>query len=182
MGTNKSLLLLNGKTLIERTAELMKSIFSRNLLVTNTNDEYRFLGLDMFNDIYNGFGPLSGIHSGLVNSKTKLNFIISCDIPLITSDVISFIACYESVSDIVIPEADGFVQHLCGRFNKTVIPSIESKIKNNIPNEKKCSIHEIIKMNNTEIIDSSIIHGYKEGMFFNLNSPSDYNYLKNISF
>ena len=68
MGTNKSHLKINGKSLIERTVELCRSIFDESIIITNDIEEYVSLKIKCYKDIYPNFGPLSGIHSGLVNS------------------------------------------------------------------------------------------------------------------
>ena len=84
MGENKSLMKLGDRTVIEHTLLLMQSLFSDVILITNTPDEYKFLNIPLYEDVYKYRGPLAGIHSGLINSITEENFVISCDIPLIT--------------------------------------------------------------------------------------------------
>ena len=48
MGVNKAMLKIGDKTLIERTSNLISAIFKKVLLITNTPDEYSFLGLETF--------------------------------------------------------------------------------------------------------------------------------------
>ena len=88
MGENKALLQLGKKKVIEHITDLMCSIFANVILITNTPNEYEFLNLPMYEDIFKVGGPLAGIHSGLVNSKTEENFILSCDMPLMRADII----------------------------------------------------------------------------------------------
>ncbi len=71
MGENKSLLSLNGKTVIERVVDLMKSIFKEVILITNTPEEYDFIKIPKYKDIFEYKGPLAGIHSGLTHSNTE---------------------------------------------------------------------------------------------------------------
>ena len=52
MGVNKSFLKLGNQTIIERIVDLMKSIFSEVIIITNTPDEYKFLNLPLYEDIY----------------------------------------------------------------------------------------------------------------------------------
>ncbi len=74
MGINKALLKIGDKTIIERTAGLMQGLFNRVLLITNSPNEYMFLGLEIYEDIYKNIGPLAGIHSGLVYSNYRKKF------------------------------------------------------------------------------------------------------------
>ena len=78
MGQNKSLMQIDGVTLIERTVALMKDLFPLLLLSTNSHSEYEFLNLEMVQDIVANVGPLAGIYSSLQASKTELNLFKSC--------------------------------------------------------------------------------------------------------
>ena len=74
MGANKSFLKIGEQTVIERITYLMKSVFTNVIIISNTPDEYIFLNLPIYEDVYKGKGPLAGIHSGLKNSDTQKNF------------------------------------------------------------------------------------------------------------
>lgn len=56
MGTNKALLPIGGKKVIERIAEKMEMITDHLIIVTNTFQEYEFLNLPMVADMYKGLG------------------------------------------------------------------------------------------------------------------------------
>lgn len=157
MGTNKSLLKLGDQTVIERIIDLMKPLFGRVILSTNSFDEYRFLGLEMFEDIYNGSGPLGGIHSGLVHSQTEKNFIISCDIPLMSAGIIKFLIEYSTDKPITIAKADGFTQQLCGVYSKSLLPEIEKIIEENITiDERNQSQQASLPVGKVETTDQDI--------------------------
>ena len=118
MGSNKSFLKVGHKTIIERVRDLLQVIFKDVILITNDPDEYKFLNLPMFEDVYKYKGPLAGIHSGLLHSSTEINFIISCDIPLITQEMIKYLVDYKTEKIITIAKADGFIQQLAGKYSK----------------------------------------------------------------
>jgi molybdopterin-guanine dinucleotide biosynthesis protein A len=189
MGTNKSLIELKGKTIIETLYDKLKNLFNSIILVTNEPDDYQFLNIPKFKDIYLNKGPLGGIHSGLLNSNTNRNFIISCDIPLITEDAISFIINMSENSELTLPLANGYVQELCGVYSKSLLPAIEEKL--NLSNEEEirhkdqkhraCKVHSFIKENNPKIIEFEKEYPkYNENLFFNLNSKEDLDVLNSL--
>ncbi len=186
MGTNKSLLKLGGQTVIERIVNLMKQLFSRVVLSTNNFDEYSFLDLEKFEDIHTGVGPIGGIHSGLFHSKTEKNFIISCDIPLMTIDVIEYLLEYITDRPITIAKADGYVQQLCGVYSKSLLNEIEKiisqsemEIRNSEQKKRKCSVLKLVETANAEIIDVEKEYAYyKPETFFNMNRPDEYEAIK----
>lgn len=186
MGVNKSLVKIGDQTIIERISELMKGLFNRVLLITNTPDEYKFLGLEIFEDDYKNVGPLAGIHSGLFHSTTEKNFIISCDMPFVDKGVIEFITGYKTDKLITITKADGFFQQLCGLYSKKVLPEIEKlikgegiKIDTTHLNKCGCKVLQLVQNVDAEIIDiANEYSAYKEGMFLNMNKPEDFEVVK----
>lgn len=182
MGENKSLMKLGNNTVIERVVELMQSLFTEVILITNTPEEYKFIEIPIYRDIYINRGPIAGIHSGLLNSRTEDNFIISCDIPLITSEIINYIIDFETQSPITVCQADGFIQQLAGKYSKSILPEIENILKlqdeeKHFPNKKKrkYSILSLLNIVDAEIIKANDLSFYKEGTFLNMNRQEDYN-------
>jgi molybdopterin-guanine dinucleotide biosynthesis protein A len=118
MGTNKALLEIDGKSLIQRMVELLDIIFSTVVISSNDSGLYEFLDKKIIKDIYSERGPLGGIHSTLISTNTIRNYLISCDMPFINKELIKFLCNYESEKDIIVPKADGRIQPLCGIYSK----------------------------------------------------------------
>lgn len=179
MGVNKSFLKLNGQSIIERIADLMNSIFNQVIIITNSPAEYKFLQLQVYEDIFKGKGPLGGIHAGLTRSKTEKNFISSCDIPLMTKQMIEHIINYKTIKPITFCEAAGFHQPLAGLYNKKVLSEIEEVlIKDDDTTDR--SFHNFLKRVDAEIINPGKLFFYNDEIFFNLNSKKDYEKLQNL--
>lgn len=179
MGVNKCFLKIDEKTIIERIAELMKSLFNEAVIITNETSEYEFLKLPLYQDIYKEKGPLGGIHSGLVNSKTEKNFIISCDIPLMTKEMIEHIANYKTKMPIVFCKTAGYHQPLAGVYKKNVLPMIK-EVLNSSKNANDNSLHLFLQKVGTEIINPQNLEFYHDKIFFNVNKPEDYQYLLSL--
>ncbi len=181
MGENKSLLKLKGKTVIEGVVDLMNSLFNRVIIITNTPDEYSFIDLPMYKDIFEYKGPLAGIHSGLTHSHTERNFIISCDIPLMKARMISYIADFQTDKPITVCRADGFVQQLAGIYSKSILNVIENSLKGkndelraSDQSKRKCKVHSLLDIVGAEIINAEELPFYDEYLFFNMNRKEDY--------
>ena len=183
MGENKSLLILNGKTVIQRVVDLMESIFKEVIMITNMPDEYNFINIPMYKDIYEYKGPLAGIHSGLINSKTEKNFIISCDIPLMEQDMIKYIVNYKTKKPITLCIANGYIQQLAGIYSKSVLPKIEQLFskysdKQKVEKRKYYSVQSLLNSVGAEILNAEELDIYEEYMFFNMNNQEDYKIIK----
>ena len=189
MGENKSFLKIGEMTAIENVTDLMKSIFCEVIIITNEPDLYEFLNLKTYSDFYQNIGPIAGIHSGLMNSTTEKNFVISCDIPFMNAKMIKSIIEYKSDALCSVPRADGFLQQLCAVYSKSLIPVIERIIHEDNINEsrdssqlkRKCKIHNLINSVPSTIIENiESLDGYHKNIFLNMNKPEDYTLIKTI--
>ncbi len=178
MGENKSFLKIQNETIIERIVRLMRTIFDEVMIVTNSPDEYKFFGLPVFEDIYKNKGPLGGIHSGLTHSKTEKNFVISCDVPLMTKEMIEYIVEYKSDKPIKFCYAAGYHQPLAGVYSKSLVGEIEKIISGGeVPHK---SFHHFLKMVHAETINPESLPFYNHEIFFNVNNPKDYEVIAKI--
>ncbi|MCX6170446.1 MAG: molybdenum cofactor guanylyltransferase [Ignavibacteriales bacterium] len=183
MGINKALLKIGNKTIVERSLDLMLNIFENVFLCTNDFEIYRFLNTPMIEDIYKSLGPLSGIHAGLEISETNKNFFLSCDLPLMSEELIRYITEYKTKSDLLITSANRRNQHLCGIYSKSLIRTIEDILRssNNSINKNgksSSSIKKMIVNTGAEIIKAEDIPFYNEEIFFNMNTQNDFEIIK----
>ncbi|HBK82852.1 MAG TPA: molybdenum cofactor guanylyltransferase, partial [Flavobacterium sp.] len=87
MQTEKGLVLYQEKRFIECVIEAVLPISNNIQLITNSS-KYDHLAFKKFKDIVVDKGPVGGIYTALTYSKTTLNLILSCDIPLISSEIL----------------------------------------------------------------------------------------------
>lgn len=187
MGINKSLLKVGNKTIIEIMTDLMKVFFENVILITNDPNEYKFLDIPLFSDVYSRMGPLAGIHSGLVNTTTENNFIISCDLPLMNYEMIDYLIKFPTTKLITISKAEGFIQQLCGIYSKECLIPADKILKTQMEEESRmtdqkrrgCKVLSLIKEIDAEIIDAESLPFYNRDLFFNMNKQDDYEYLLN---
>jgi molybdopterin-guanine dinucleotide biosynthesis protein A len=182
MGTNKSLLKFGGKTIIQRLVELLDSIFFEVIISSNKPEVYEFTKRNIIKDLIPDKGPLSGIHSALSNTSTEKVFILSCDMPLVTSKLINYLCDYNSRKQIVLPQAEDHLQQLCGIYSKSILTDVEALlIESQKPGSNfKGSIYELIKRVETKIIKVDKLEFYHPDIFLNVNTPEDYDHLKKI--
>ncbi|HSO89343.1 MAG TPA: molybdenum cofactor guanylyltransferase, partial [Draconibacterium sp.] len=78
MGTDKALLQIKGKTLLERAVEICNPVCNA-ILISSNNPEHEKYGYQIYPDEIKNCGPLGGIYSCLKKSDTDWNFILSVD-------------------------------------------------------------------------------------------------------
>lgn len=87
IGFDKGVINLNGKPFIVHIIEAMKPLVN-NIIIVSDNTDYDKFGYQIVNDLIKNFGPVAGLYSGLSNSKTEYNLVLSCDVPLIKTFIL----------------------------------------------------------------------------------------------
>jgi molybdopterin-guanine dinucleotide biosynthesis protein A len=182
MGVNKAFLEIDGKMIIQRLLELLDKLFKNIIICSNDIASFEFTGRKIVKDIFPNKGPLAGLHSGLTISETDKNFFISCDLPFISGMIIRYLCDYKSDASIILPIAEKRIQQMCGLYSINVLRQAEKLLiesKDNTISKTKGSIFELIESVPTEIADVSKLEYYYKDIFFNMNTPDDYEYVKN---
>ena len=102
MGEDKGLMELHNKPVIEYVINQLKPAVN-NIVIVSNNKEYAKFGYEVIEDIIRNIGPSAGIHTVLCHSKTERNFVVSCDMPFITTDSIEYLINESEGSQITIP-------------------------------------------------------------------------------
>lgn len=89
-GDDKGLLLLKNKPLYCHVINKIRPQVTDIIINTNRHVElYQQSNYPVISDELTGFlGPLAGIYSGLIKSKTDWNLIVSCDTPFLPADLL----------------------------------------------------------------------------------------------
>jgi len=127
MGTDKSMLTINSRPIIEIICEQLRGNFEQILISANDANKFAFLGFEVIPDKVSGQGPLMGIASTLEASSSELNFIVACDIPHIELRYVRKILAEadETKADIVIPISyNGQHEPLFAIYRKSALDAI----------------------------------------------------------
>jgi molybdenum cofactor guanylyltransferase len=169
MGTDKGLLLFEGKPMIQYVIEQMQPIFDKLVIVAN-NPEYAKFGLEVIPDLIKDIGPAGGIYTALHHSETKLNFMVSCDMPFVTAAAIEFIINNTNDSQIVLLENQGKMEPLFGIYSKECEEIWLKLIGQETIKLQEMVLHfkwKTILVENNEI--------FKDSFFKNINTKEDFN-------
>jgi molybdopterin-guanine dinucleotide biosynthesis protein A len=128
MGKEKGLCLFKGKKLVQYAIDVLSPYCERIIIVAN-NKGYENLGLEVFSDEVKEIGPVGGIYTGLVHSKTEDNFILSCDMPMISQELVEYLLQNIKNKQIVVPEFGGFFEPLCAYYRSDILQQLKKLIE-----------------------------------------------------
>ncbi|MFL1011458.1 molybdenum cofactor guanylyltransferase [Flavisericum labens] len=118
MGTDKGFLIYDGEPFVKHSINALKPLTSEIIIVSD-HKEYDVFGLKRITDQVEDAGPVSGIYSGLKQSKTAYNLVLSCDIPRITSEVLKkLIDATDEKTEITQIESNGKTMPLVALYKK----------------------------------------------------------------
>ncbi len=168
----KGFIEIHGRKIIETNLDLLRNIFNKVYISTNSPELYFYLGARMIGDVLNYRGPMTGIYSALINIESPFLFVTACDMPYINVILIEYIADRVNERyDAIIPLFENKPQPLLGVYSRR----IACKMEDNIIRGKR-SLRDFLKelivyyINEDEVrrIDS---YGRS---FVNINTIEDY--------
>lgn len=167
MGKDKGILELDGKRIVKHVLDALDTVVDEIIIIAN-NDHYNNLGYPVYEDIIKDCGPMGGIHTGLSFSNTMKNIVLSCDIPFITSKMISYIISESGDYEITVPKHENKLEPLCAVYSKKCADKLKELLE-----KKEWKMQEALQYFNTQQLRLS---GAKEieKNFININTPQDF--------
>jgi molybdopterin-guanine dinucleotide biosynthesis protein A len=192
-GTDKALVRLAGKTMLERTGELLASV-CHEVTIIAAEGKYTDAPWPLLADRWPGEGPLGGILTALhslqaggppdrfftmVDGACPFAIILSCDMPFLTKEFLSFLKdrAVASQALIVVPESSGRLEPLCACWCVQSTPAIQAAFD---AGGRKVS--EAMKHASLEVLDESSWKRFDSDgrLFWNMNTPEDYEQARRI--
>lgn len=189
MGEDKALMKVGTKTIIEIVIDKLKPFCDEIIISADNIDEYSKFGYKVVPDRYKNSGPLSGIYSSLLESNSERNFIISCDLPLIGSELIEQIIETKSDKEIILPVTNGKYHQLCGVYSRSIIPEAESilrrgeeekggKEEKENRRKRKTSVKRLLEISDVEFVN--VTDMVSENEFLNMNTKEDFTIIEKL--
>lgn len=178
MGTEKALLTVAGKTLIDHAIAQARTI-SEDILIAGPKEIFSAYGR-LVADVYKDCGPLGGIHGALTRTQTDLNLMLAVDTPFITRDFLVYLADAarnDPQAMVTVPRTKDGLQPLCAIYRKSFLPPAEQALK-----EGRLKLDALFHPAATHVIDLTAEalkqRGFSPAMFDNLNTRGDYERVK----
>ena len=184
MGCNKATLPFHGKHLIKSVIDPLKSVFPEVIIVSNTQQTYDFLKLPVLMDIIPKCGPLGGIYTALVHGNGRPIFVIACDLPLISKELIQHIlnydvsqkstsVCSKKKPTAKIPIQKDRLHPLCGWYSSECLDLIKKNLE-----QRQLKVLNFLKQIHTipvPLTSEKTLDG--KDLLFNVNTEEKYQHL-----
>jgi FdhD protein len=171
MGCDKSLLPIAGARFIERIYRQMAALFDEVIIVTNSPGLYEELPCRKVPDLYPVKGSLAGIHSGLSHARSDRIFVVACDMPFLSAEVIRRLCARSEAADVIIPRSERGVEPLHALYDTRCLPAVEELLD---AGEKKI-VRFFPQVRVCEVPPTAFADCDPDGRSFrNINTPQEY--------
>jgi molybdopterin-guanine dinucleotide biosynthesis protein A len=141
MGRDKALLEYDGKQFIQQITEEL-SQFEERIIARGTNRGFSAeieAAWTVIPDLYPDHGPIGGLHAALSACRSDALFVVTCDMPLIESELVRELCAWMQETDVDKKRVDAYdvvisvgeggkIHPLCGVYRKSVLPVLEEQI------------------------------------------------------
>jgi molybdopterin-guanine dinucleotide biosynthesis protein A len=184
-GTDKALVKLAGKTMLQRTGELLAGVCGQVSVIAPPG-KYTNLPWPVIADRWPGQGPLGGILTALLHANELASshesrntghrshsLITSCDMPFLTPEFLSFLSEHASRSrvQVVVPRSASGLEPLCAIWRSDSLPAVQAAFDADVR-----KVGDAMKHLSMEVLDESAWKRFDthNRLFWNMNTPEDY--------
>ena len=134
LGRNKALETIGGKSLVEYVAERLRPLTNQLLIVTSQEQLDRPVAskAEILVDLYPGKGPLGGIYTGLLASRSSHSIVVACDMPFLNVRLLRYMVELSGDFDAVVPRlGEGILEPLHAIYSKSCLNIMKTQLERN---------------------------------------------------
>ena len=185
-GRDKSALLIDGRTLLDRQLDVLTPLTDDVMIVGDRaraggarGDGARGDGARAFqargprtvDDIVPGCGPLGGLHAALTAARGDALLLVACDMPYLSPAFAAYLLSLAGGADIVVPRSERGYHPLCAVYSRACLEPAAARLA-----ERRLKMRELVDSMRTRVVPIEEIRqfGDPERLLTNVNTPADY--------
>ncbi len=174
MGQDKAALQLAGKSLFDRSLQLLQQFFSTVIIAGDRPDLIR-PNIPAIADIYPG-SALGGLHTGLQAAATDWIFVAPCDMPYPDPRIVALLLENRAGVDAVVPRTPAGYEPVFALYHKNCLPQMEAMLRQN-----QFRIYDFYQRIAIRYINPPELPTGWQRSLININTPGDLSRLKEES-
>jgi len=120
MGCDKVMLPFDNQPLVQSVISVVQPLFAETIL--SVREHRAEISLPQITDRQADGGPLMGLISTLSNITTSWAFVIGCDMPFVSSELVKLLATQRAGQQAVVPVVQGKLQPLAAFYERSCVP------------------------------------------------------------
>lgn len=173
MGKDKRYLLVGERTLLERSLEILQTVF-RQVVVVIAQDSASLerVASPVVRDLIPDCGSLGGLYTGLKQASTEHVFVVACDMPFLNPLVIRHFVNLRLQADIVMAKLSNGLHPMHAVYGKACLPLLEQMIEVRNLKIQDLASQAALRVHFVTATDLAAIDPTARS-FHNVNTPAD---------
>ena len=118
MGSDKALVRLGGRALIEYALEAVAGLGDETIITTNHPEQLERFGITLAQDLVPGAGALHGLQTALTAAHGAHVLLAACDMPFVQRPLLERLVELAPQADVVIPRPGGQYEPLLAVYDR----------------------------------------------------------------
>ena len=169
-GTNKALLEIGGKRIIDRVLDALRPLTDQIVLVGHLVDGLDFPDVQLVPDAQPGAGSMPALLTGLQASRHEVALVVGCDMPFLSTPLLLHIVEMSMGFDLAVPRIGPHLEALHAAYHRSCIPVIEDYLRH-----QDLKIIDFYPSVRTREVSEVELRAFDPGLwsFLNVNTPED---------
>jgi len=172
-GRDKSALLVDGRSILERQIDALTPLTSDILIVrargvssASTDTRVRLV-----NDSRDDAGPLAGLETALTEANDPVLVLLACDMPFVTTDLVGYLAAVIHGADAAVPRTTRGVHPLCAAYGRQCLTAVRRRL-----DQGRLAMKDLLEDLRVRTVDDAELgqFGNPQRLLANVNTPDDY--------
>ncbi|MEW6554491.1 MAG: molybdenum cofactor guanylyltransferase [Actinomycetota bacterium] len=174
LGMDKATLQIGNCSLLDRIILVLRDLFPHIMLVVQNGGSslagLEDAGVKVVTDVIPGKGPLVGIYTALQNSPAPYVFVMACDMPYPSRELIARMLSTAPGLEAVVPRRGEYIEPLFAVYRRDVAARIRDRIEGG-----RLKIHELIQDLDVRYMEEDEVAACDPGFrsFLNINTLED---------
>jgi molybdopterin-guanine dinucleotide biosynthesis protein A len=170
-GRDKSALLVEGRSILERQIHELSHITSDILLVGGNLSARAIDGARYVADQVAGCGPLGGLHAALTDALGEATIVVACDMPFVSASLFRHLLVLTSGVDAVVPRTEHGYHPLCAAYTPACIKPIARRLA-----EGRLTMTDLFDDVRVRIVTAEEVDAFGDHrrLLANVNTPAEY--------
>ncbi len=181
-GHDKILKTVGSQSLLDLVINRVAPLCRETILVAASKNALfqsnKYQGLKTVIDVYPGKGPLGGVYTGLLTSKSFFNLVVASDMPFLNPALLCYMIQVSADFDLVVPRVGTLVEPLHAVFSQSCLKPMARLLQKN-----ELSVNSLFPTVRTRYVEAEEIEQFdpKHLSFFNINTQADLRKAKEIA-
>ena len=170
-GRDKSRLLVDGRSIINRQLEILQQITNRIFIVAPDAERFVDLGLPVHPDLVAEAGALGGIYTALETAAAECVITVACDLPFLEAPLLAYLVQLSSGHDGAWVRTARGPEPLLACYQRRARIAIKARLDDgHLKAADLASVLDIAALDSAELER----FGQPDRLLANINSPDDY--------